>query len=415
MGAGRTERISAAADGGPARPDSLERSDSLQPAISADGRYVAFSSFAVNITTEGAGGLFRRDRQRDATVMVSVTPTGAAANGQSAQASISGDGGMIAWASSATNLVPETAGGIRPAATSRGGTEVYIRDLAARETVLISVSRDNGPGFGGSLEPSIAGGGRYVAFASASDILVGGDDNDQRDVFLRDLPPVPVVNPGSLNFGPATVDVDSLPLAATVGNAGWSPLAVRDARISGGNAGDFRVVANGCRDRLLRRAQACTVSVVFKPRGGGTRTATLAVSNDADTSASAVRLRGQATEVEVFNGTLEISPDLGRPGVVTMASGRGFPPNTSVRLRWSEGITPTMDPVVVDARGRFEIPVLVFHNDRTGRRELIAEPVDGAPFAPATADMLVIKPAAIPPRFETLRLIDIPLVLVFRG
>ena len=70
---------------------------------------------------------------------------------------------------------------------------------------------------------------------------------------------------------------------------------------------------------------------------------------------------------------LEISPEIGHPGIVTIATGTGFPANTPVVLRWSQGITPTMDPVVTDARGRFEIPVLVFHNDRTGRRDLVAE------------------------------------------
>jgi hypothetical protein len=126
-----------------------------------------------------------------------------------------------------------------------------------------------------------------------------------------------------------------------------------------------------------------------------------------------VRLRGSAERVP--DAKLEISPEIGQPGIVTIASGRGFPPNAEVRLRWSEGITPTLPRITADARGRFEVPVLVFHNDRTGPRQLIAEAAATGAFAPATADMLVTKPTVIPPRFGSLRIIDVPLVLVIRG
>ena len=59
--------------------------------------------------------------------------------------------------------------------------------------------------------------------------------------------------------------------------------------------------------------------------------------------------------------------------------------------------------------------MLVFHNDRIGPRDLIAEPVDGRSFPPVSAPVLVTKPSAIPPQFSVLRFIDLPLVLVIRG
>ena len=252
-----------------------------------------------------------------------------------------------------------------------------------------------------------------MAFASLALNLVADDDNKLSDVFLRDLPPVPVLTPATLDFGAGTIDTASLPLAATLGNAGWSPLVVGSARITGPDAAQFELVADGCRLKTLRRAQACTVSVVFEPGGPGDRTATLAISDDFQGSPRTARLRGTAARIP--NAKLEISPEIGKPGIVTIATGRGFPANTEVVLRWSQGITPKLARITTDGRGRFVVPVLVFHNDRTGPRTLLAEPAVTGGFAPAQADMLVTKPTVIPPRFGSLRIIDVPLVLVIRG
>lgn len=409
VAAGRTEQVSATPDGRPPRDESTD------PAISGNGRYVAFASRATNLTPEGSGGLFRRDRRTDTTIMVSVTPADTAADGSSAQPSITTDGNYIAWTSNAPDLVPETAGRIAPAAVSRIRSEVFLRDIAAGETILISVSTRNTGGGGRSFLPSVAGGGRYVAFASDSPELVRVDENETYDVFLRDLPPVPVINPATLDLGAATVGSASPPLAATLGNVGWSPLAVTGASITGTNKADFRLVADGCRDRVLTRGQACTVSVTFTPKAKGSRAATLAVADRAAGSPRTVRLRGRATEVRRFNPKVELDPPIGQPGIVTIARGTGFPPNTPVRLAWTMGITPKLDPVVTDAAGTFEVPVLVFHNDRTGRRDLRADAVDGSAFPATTAEMLVTKPSVVPPRFEILRIVDVPLVLVIRG
>ncbi len=404
MSTASNERVSRPQDGRAAGDRSAD------PAISADGRYVAFSSAATNLTPEGTGGLFRYDRQTGAMLLVSVTPTGAGADGTGLQPSITDDGAMIAWTSTASGLVPETAGRIAPAATARGQSEVFIRDIDAGETVLISVSLTNGGSAGRSFQPAIGGGGRYVAFASDSRILVKGDGNEAYDVFLRDLPPTPVINPATLDLGSRALGTESLPLAATLGNAGWSPLTATGASITGANKADFRIVADGCTDRRLRRNEACTVSVVFKPTAKGARSATLQVTDTFAGSPRTVRLRGRASQ-----GKLTLDPPIGPPGIVTIAEGSGFPPNTPVRLTWTIGITPRLAAVVTDEAGRFRVPVLVFHNDRTGRRELSVEAVDGTSFPAVAASMLVTKPSVIPPRFDIVRIIDLPLVLVIRG
>jgi hypothetical protein len=402
--AGRTRQVSGTPDG------RQPRGEATQPSISTDGRHVAFVSAASNLTGEGAGGVFRRDLLTSTTLMVSVTPQGQASIGASLQPAISGDGNFVAWTSRAIDLVPETAGRIAPAAQARFPSEVYLRDITEGETLLVSVSLVNAGGGGQSFQPALGGGGRFVAFASDSPQLVASDDNKTYDVFLRDLPPVPVITPSTLDLGSRAVDTESLPLAATLGNAGWSPLQVTGATITGANRKDFRIVADGCSARELRRNEACTVSVTFRPRDRGTRVATLEVADSFDGSPRTVRLRGLASK-----GELVLDPPIGQPGIVTIVEGSGFPSNTPVVLTWSPGITSRTDPVLTDDQGDFRVPMLVFHNDRTGPRELQAAPFDGTAFPPVAATMLVTRPSAVPPGFVILRLIDVPLVLVIRG
>ncbi len=131
------------------------------------------------------------------------------------------------------------------------------------------------------------------------------------------------------------------------------------------------------------------MSVTFRPLGKGTRVATLEVADDF----ARLPADGPAPR-PASKGELVLDPPIGQPGIVTIAEGRGFPPDTPVVLSWSQGITPSMEPVITDARGAFRVQVLVFHNDRTGPRELQAVPLDGSAFPPVAATMLVIRPSS---------------------
>jgi hypothetical protein len=412
MKAERTTFESAGAGGGV--PDGRSR----EPAISGNGRYLAFSSSSTNLVTSGPSGgpgLYRRDLQTGDTVLVSVTPAAGVSQGSSGQPSITPDGRMIAFTSTASDLAPATASAdARLAANvTRIPADVYLRDLDAGETVLISVTADGTSSLSSgwsSFQPSVAGGGRYVAFASDGPRILDGDQNKTYDVFLRDLPPVPVLTPATLDLGAGAVGTTSAPGAATLANAGWSPLSVTKASITGGDKGDFQLVADGCAGRQLRRNEACTVSVIFTPKAKGTRTSTLAIADSHTGSPRTVRLRGRASQAK-----LRLSPEIGPPGIVTIATGTGFPPGAPVVLRWSEGITPNLPAITADDNGRFSVQVLVFHNDRTGPRELIAESATGTGFPPATAEMLVVKPSTVPPTFARLRIVDLPIILVMRG
>src|SRR4029079_11690753 len=105
------------------------------------------------------------------------------------------------------------------------------------------------------------------------------DGNESFDVFVRDLPPMPVLNPGQLDLGSRAVNTESAPLAAILTNVGWSPLAGNGTSIAGANSKDFRVTSNGCKAVVLKRNEACTTTVLFKPSKKGLRTATLSVAD----------------------------------------------------------------------------------------------------------------------------------------
>jgi Tol biopolymer transport system component len=155
--------------------------ESLESAISADGRYVAFTSFASNLSrndTNARSDVFLRDRQAGYTERVSVASDGDQADGYSWQPSVSADGRFVAFYSTASNLVPNDHGDL---------SDVFVRDRQTRQTRRISVAADGTAANDYSVQPVLSGNGRYVAFVSAADNLASGDTNDLIDVFVKDL------------------------------------------------------------------------------------------------------------------------------------------------------------------------------------------------------------------------------------
>ena len=173
---GQTTRVSVATGGGQANLDSLD------PSISADGRYVAFVSAATNLVsgdTNNFQDIFVHDRQTGQTTRVSVASDGTQANGHSYAPSISADGRYVAFASLASNLV---------SGDTNGAWDVFVHDRQTGETTRVSVASDGTQaiGFFFGSSPSISADGRYVAFDSWATNLVSGDTNDKPDVFVHD-------------------------------------------------------------------------------------------------------------------------------------------------------------------------------------------------------------------------------------
>jgi Tol biopolymer transport system component len=171
---GVTERVSVSSSGGQANAHSAE------PDISADGRYVVFGSSASNLVSgdsNGADDVFLRDRQAGTTTRVSLDHLGSQLDQVSLNGAISPDGRYVAWSTTA-QVIP----GPIPAAF-----HVYLRDLATGAVTLLSRSTTGVYGDGPSSVPVISFDGAFAAYASVAENLVPGDDNGHQDVFVHEL------------------------------------------------------------------------------------------------------------------------------------------------------------------------------------------------------------------------------------
>jgi hypothetical protein len=211
------------------------------PAVSADGRHVAFSSSSSNLVpgdTNGREDVFVRDLSRGLTRRATLDTAGEEAVGTTARgADLSKDGRYVMFTTDAGNLVPDdtnqqrdvfvrdmrhgittrvsltsvggeisrfsigdgisddgryvvfttACGCVVPGDTYKGVDDVYVRDLKQGTTRRVSVASDGTWGDASSSDGSISANGRYVAFASAATNLVPGDTNGTTDVFRRDL------------------------------------------------------------------------------------------------------------------------------------------------------------------------------------------------------------------------------------
>jgi uncharacterized repeat protein (TIGR01451 family) len=149
--------VSRASDGTPGNGESrLEGGRSL----SGDGRFVTFFSRASNLApgdTNWSDDVFLHDRRTGTTMLVSADPQGSVGDWSSQWPSLSYDGRYVAFDSRATDLVPDDANGYY---------DVFVRDLAAGVTTLVSVSSTGEQADGNSQSPSVSSDGRYVAFES---------------------------------------------------------------------------------------------------------------------------------------------------------------------------------------------------------------------------------------------------------
>jgi Tol biopolymer transport system component len=183
---GAMQRVSVTSQGGQAKPSSDPFGGSLAGGISANGRYVAFRSDSPNLVghdTNRTSDIFVYDRGHHRVTRVSVSGKGRQANGPSGDPAISANGRYVAFYSAATNLV---------AGDTNGFLDVFVRDLRTHRTIRVSVTsrgRQAACNAGGceSTEPALSANGRYVAFESSATNLVSGDTNRLADVFVHDL------------------------------------------------------------------------------------------------------------------------------------------------------------------------------------------------------------------------------------
>jgi Tol biopolymer transport system component len=161
--------------------DLASRCDDLSP----DGNFVVFSSTANELVPgdfQNDSDVFVRDRAQGLTERVSVNTAGVEGNFGSSAGTISADGRFVAFGSSATNLAPDTNGG-----GSTGFSDIFLRDRQAGTTALISVNTAGQQVNAQSVGPDISADGRYVAFMCAGHLIELGQPAGSMDVYVRDL------------------------------------------------------------------------------------------------------------------------------------------------------------------------------------------------------------------------------------
>lgn len=177
--AGTNELISARHSTlGSATPNSL--SSMTVFSASADGRYVAFASDVDDATTGDTNGfrdVYVRDLAGNTNMLVSCDAGGVAGNGYSGEPAISGNGRFVAFTSSATNLV---------SGDTNGMTDVFVRDLQTGLTVLASAKPTGGSANSNSFSPTLSDDGRWLLFRSQAKDLVSGTGSGAENLILRD-------------------------------------------------------------------------------------------------------------------------------------------------------------------------------------------------------------------------------------
>lgn len=205
--AGRTIRVSVTPDG--------KYSGGFSGVISADGRYVAISTVEPALSpadTNQVGDVYLRDLRTGKITLVSVTPEGKAGSYDSYDAGISADGRYVSFTSVSPDLVP---------GDDNERTDIFVRDMRTGRTIIANLT-DSGEQAGGegwqqSYSSSISADGRYVSFTSSAPNLVPGDDNNDVDVFVRDL-------------RARTITRVSAPRSGTGGGGGYAPSLSADGR-----------------------------------------------------------------------------------------------------------------------------------------------------------------------------------------
>ena len=273
--------------------------DSTGPSVSADGRYVAFSSNAADIV--GLPGsptaqVYVRDLVAGVNVLITDTP-GTAMDGRVEDPEISPDGSQIALQRRASDGAP-VAGDIAEVYVARS-TSGYF-DTGVFDLVSYGVS--GAPTSLDSTQPSMSSNGRYVAFASfANDELSGFGMPFDLNVWMRERPIALDITP-TLDFGTIDVGGMSAPQNAVITNT--SQIAINIGAVTPPDA-PFSVTANGCAGALAP-GQTCAVTIVFSPAAGGSASSSLTVSGDGLSVSASL----------VGNGR---SPNVPTPGFLTIA------------------------------------------------------------------------------------------------
>jgi hypothetical protein len=178
--------------------------ESDQPDVSRDGRFVVFRSAANDLSDEDADSttdVYERDRQNDTTTLISRAngTAGAAGTGNSGSPSVSDSGRRVAFLSTADNLSPDD---------NDNGDNGYVRDVLYATTTLVHGRPGQQPPPQGVMAGiSLSGDGRFAAYDTNA-TLSAQETGTFSDVFRRDLGPEPVPQVSVSDVPPAAEGAD---------------------------------------------------------------------------------------------------------------------------------------------------------------------------------------------------------------
>jgi uncharacterized repeat protein (TIGR01451 family) len=280
--AGTTELASVGSDGTRANVGFFD-----SPAISADGRFVAFSTFDSLVpqdTQPFSLDIYLRDRLTGTTGLISVNSDEQPGDGRSESASVSADGRFVAFQSESENIAPEQPSLFRD-------EDIFVRDRQTGTTVRVSESSAGVEGDARSLVPGISGDGLVVTFSSDASNLVPNDTNFVTDIFVHDDRPAanlsiaksdsadPVTKGTELTYSIAVTN-NGPGLAAGVQLTDSLPATVRfvSATSTAGGCAEADGIVTCDLGDLVNGASA-TVTIVVKPKKAGIIANTAEVSS----------------------------------------------------------------------------------------------------------------------------------------
>ncbi len=273
----------------------------IEPSVSADGRYVAFTS-----TEEGSEQVYVHDRATNTTRRLTGIPGGPPLGITAEDPEISPDGSQVVYEQDGPG---QDTYWIQVTRSTSG-----FFDSVAFE--LVSYGVDDAPAQ--SFAPTMSATGRFVAFGSFDGVALSGNGGfpDGRDVWLRERrPSLTVTSP--IDFGTVTIGISSGVQTAVVTNTSnvLVPVTVTPP------APPFSIIADGCSGVVLAPGETCNVDLRFAPGAAGNTMSVLGVDGDGATATATLRGAGATP------GTLTLTPashDFGSANLGTALPAFGF-------------------------------------------------------------------------------------------
>jgi hypothetical protein len=423
--------------------------DASEPSVSATGRYVAFTAAAPTGAAADSTAVWRHDTDSagnrtyhsGATTLASCLPGSSGAGACLAapdadSPSISGDGTQVAFATIAlhgevyvrnvtaatTALVSAPATGTAangdsyaPSLSQDGSTVAYIStatDLAAKATpahaanLYIRTVSAGGPAIselgsptGASLPasddialPDVDASGGLVTFQT-SQRLVSAAPPAVTSVYTFLREPVLAFQPAPVSFGTMTAGKSAATIIVTVTDVGPGPGTVTTA----GTTPPFGIKIGVCAGAVLHDGGSCVLTVTLIPQHAGSDHGTL-TSTVTDNFGSPGTFSAPITATVIATPTpeaarLTLDPGVAPPGQVTDVTGTGFLAGQHVTLSWDPGLGQVS--VVANGSGRLTAVMIIFPDDFTGPRVLQAHDLSSKLLA--TVNFLVQQPSVEPP------------------